>query len=103
MPRGQLNEEVANLIAKRLGMKVEDVTVRHVRLMPYLMSRILDNSNIDPIRINGDERQILIDWQNRGFLHSPTTGLKVTSEFYDHLCAILKVSYASDMLEQTNG
>ncbi len=95
MARGVLTDEVKQLSKELFGY---DFTVRELRLLPYLMHCLLDNTNIDVIHITAEERAILMGWQKTGFLERPSVAFAVSGEFYDKLCKMLKIGYCSEML-----
>ena len=95
MGRGVLTDEVKMVSEFWLGY---EVSLRQLRLMPYLLTRVLANDNLAPSAITAEERQIISDWRKEGYITGGASGFMVSSRFYDTLCAILKVGYASDMV-----
>ena len=95
MARGTLTKEVKKLSKELLGY---EITVRELRMMPYIMYCLLDNCNIDPNKVNSEERAILMKWQKEERLSSPSSNFMVSAEFYDIICQILKIGYCSDCI-----
>lgn len=95
MARGVLTDEVKELSKELFGY---EFTVRELRMLPYLMHCLLDNANVNPNKINAEERAILMGWQKNNFLERPSAALAVSSEFYDKMCRMLKIGYCSEML-----
>jgi len=94
--RGVLTDKVKKLSKELTG---NEFRVWELRLLPYMMSRLMDNKNIEPQCVNEEERTILIGWKERGWLGGISSGYRVSSEFYDIMVAILKVGYCEDMIE----
>ena len=96
MARGKLTDEVKALSKELFGY---EITVRELRLLPYILNCLVDNSNIDPAHINAEERKWFAKWRKEERMFTPSTALTVSPDFYDTICKILKVGYCSDMLE----
>lgn len=92
--RGALTDEVKKEMIK-WGF---DGTERELRLMPYIMCCLLDNTNIDPRRVNEDERRILISWKEKGWLSGISVDFAVSSYFEKAIHEILKIGYMSDVI-----
>jgi hypothetical protein len=97
MARGALTDEVKELSVQLLGY---EMSVRELRLLPYLMSCLMGNTNVEPRKINSEERDILIKWGKCGYLSDPSSDFAVSSKFYDIMVALLKVGYCSDMINE---
>ena len=95
MARGKLTKEVKQLSSKLFGY---EITVKGLRLLPYIMYCLMDNCNIDPIHINSDDRAVLMKWKKEGRLFDPLSNLTVSSDFYDTICEMLRVGYCSEMI-----
>jgi len=93
MSRGAITEAVRVLSKELFGYKIG---VRELRLIPYIFQCLLDNINIGCEKVNDEERGIIIKWQDEGRLFTPTSNLRVTSDFYDIMSKILKIGYCSD-------
>lgn len=98
MARGVLTEEVMSLM-KSLDF---EGTVRELRLMPYLMVKLLDNRY--PSNISSEERKILIDWKTKSWIIEDVLNesFVITENLLDRIYKVLKVGYCSDVLEYTN-
>lgn len=88
--RGQLTPYIKALSEECFGY---EITVAELRLLPYIQHCLMNDENIDPIRVNSKDREILMKWQKEGRLSSPSADLTITSDFYDVICRILKVAY----------
>lgn len=96
MARGRLTDEVKELSMELLGY---EITVRGLRLLPYIMLCLTDNINIDIARVSNEERAILLQWKKEGRLLDPASNFSVSSEFYDIICKLLKIGYCLDMIK----
>ena len=95
MARGSLTDKVKELSKELFGY---EFTVTELRMLPYMMHCLLDNSNIDHQHINAEERAILMGWQKNGWIERPSAAFAVSGEFYDKMCKMLKVGYCSEVL-----
>lgn len=90
MSRGMLTEEIENKSNELFGYKFNQ---RELRLLPYVQYCVLNNTNISPDKVNGEERLILQKWTQLGFLKSPSTELQISKEFWDGMNEILWLGY----------
>ena|SRR5699024_5795566 len=88
--RGQLTDSVAALAHNLLG---KDIDVTELRLMPYIQYAMVNEQRIDPNKINPDERRILADWRQRGWIEGGASGLSITKTFWDAIVEIIWLSY----------
>lgn len=93
--RGELTKEVKTLSKGLFGHEID---VRELRLLPYLQYLIMNSENVDPAKVNHEDRKILMNWQKEGWLESPASNLMISSDFYDTMCKILKISYCQDSI-----
>jgi len=91
MGRGQLTDEIKEKAKKLLGDG--NFTVRKLRLMPYLYTSMIDFQKIDYNKINQEERKILSEWKDKGFIAGGAGGFMVTKEFFDAIHEILWLGY----------
>jgi hypothetical protein len=68
---------------------------RELRLYPYLQYQMMNEQQIDPSRINEEERQILKMLKTEGHIQSDIFGLSVTREFWDYINDIMWYEYAA--------
>lgn len=88
MARGVLTPKVQEKAIQFLG---REISVRELRLMPYVLNCLLNNDEIELVRINANEETILSMWIEAGFIKlSP---LKVTKPFYDFMNELVFISY----------
>lgn len=100
MARGILTEKTKQIARLKMG---RDITVDELRLMPYLMTKLMDNSYLVRDHIYPQDRVALEKWVEEGrisFEGSFFNSLPVvTSEFYDAITAILKFGYCEDVIK----
>ena len=78
--RGVLTPEVQEAAKNLLGY---ELTVRELRLMPYLQYTVMNDKRINPNHINLEEREILSKWRD----------VNVTKWFWLAMNEILFVAY----------
>lgn len=81
---------------KALGEKllgIDDFTVRHLRLLPYIQFVMMNNQVLEPNRINQEERVILAEFRTKGFIEGGASGLAISEEFWNAMHQILWASY----------
>ena len=88
--RGQLTDEIQSLVKDFLG---REITVRELRLYPYLDYVMKNEQKIDPNHINQEERDILKTLRQEGHIEGGASGLAMTKEFYDYINQVLWFSY----------
>lgn len=68
---------------------------KHVRLVPYIHYLACNGCRIDPNKINHDERQIVSEWRNAGYMEGGASEMvRVSKEFWDMMNQVLWVNYA---------
>lgn len=97
--RGMLTEKASKLYLDLTG---KELTVRKLRLFPYLMDTLLNSHKIDPRHINNEESVILRSWESEGYIslkrsHSEQSIVVeiLNYDFYKMMSEILFVSYVN--------
>ena len=90
--RGQLTPAIAARAQQLLG---KEITQTELRLMPYLQYVMLNEQKIDPRKINEEERQILSDWRERGWIEGGAAGMAMTEEFWSAMHELLWMGYVA--------
>lgn len=98
--RGFLTDEIKTLISSFLG-EDEEINKTHLRLMPYLMTCLMNNGILDLEKINKVELHILKTWDLKGFIYFKRKKgdvgyyeVKAKSvEFYNFVCKVLWYGY----------
>jgi hypothetical protein len=80
MARGQLNDEIQKLAKDFLG---REITVRELRIYPYLDYTMKNTQKLDPNKINQKDRDILTVLRKEGHIEGGASGLSMSKEFYD--------------------
>ena len=85
MARGAFTEELATKY---------NVTLKELRLIPYVQYCLLNHTPIDIRRVDEEELEILEKWKSDNKIHeSDDNRLSCTKEFWDWMNAILWESY----------
>ncbi len=78
---------------------LENVT--ELRLIPYFQYLVVNQMPVDPRKVSGKERDILIKWKQAGKIEfSMTHVCRCTREFWDWMNDILWDAYALSLDEQ---
>jgi len=88
--RGQLTEDIQKLAKDFLGRKI---TVRELRLYPYLDYVMKNNQKIEPNRLGQEEREVLSVLRKEEHVEGGASGLSMTKEFYDYINQVLWLGY----------
>lgn len=88
--RGQLTEEINQIAVSMINRKI---TVRELRLIPYIQNVMVNNQKIDPNKISSEERKILSKWREEKFIEGGASGLGITKDFWNFMCEILFAGY----------
>ena len=91
MGRGMLTPEVKKLSLELLGYEIE---TRELRLMPYFQYTMMNSQEVDPTKVNSEERKILTKWQDKGWIERGRP-MSCTKEFWENLNKILYIAYVS--------
>ncbi len=96
MDRGKLTNEVLKVSKEQLGY---EITVKQLRLLPYIQYLIMNGEPLDPRKLNAEEMSILEYWVDEGVLKNSTGIPHVNKKFYRAMCEILLVGYCLDYVE----
>ena len=88
--RGMLTDEIKQKSKELFGY---EITKEELRLMPYAMYCVLNDGNLNRKNVDRVEMEILTNWEDKGFIKSPFTGLKVSKDFYDKVNELLWIGY----------
>jgi hypothetical protein len=91
--RGQLTNKIKTVALKELG--IIDLSVTALRLMPYIQYTMMNGQKIDPTHINPEERKILKEWKEQGWMEGGMTGLSISKKFWDAMNEILWLGYVA--------
>lgn len=91
--RGMLTDKIQAVAVKHLGRKI---TVRELRLMPYIHYCLTNEQRADPARINDEERALLIQWRKDGWLvNSTSPPLEATKKFWAAMNEVIWAAYVN--------
>jgi hypothetical protein len=88
--RGQLTERIKKRSAELLGY---EMNVKELRLMPYIVYTMMNEQQIEPNKIDSEERKILRKWKDAGYIDGGASGLQITEEFWNILCEFVWLGY----------
>lgn len=88
--RGKLTERIKLKSLELLGY---EITMRELRLMPYVQSVMVNSQRLDPNKINGEERRIISKWRGQGHIEGGASGMRITEEFWNIICEIIRLGY----------
>lgn len=88
--RGKLTNEIQGLAKDFLG---REITTRELRLYPYLDYLMKNEQQIDPRRVNREERDVLQKLREEKHIEGGASGLSMTKEFYDYINQVLWFGY----------
>lgn len=90
--RGQLTEQIQAKAEELLGREITQV---ELRLMPYAHYCALNGMNINPNKINEDERWALSQWREAGWILGGSVAFSVEKPFWDAVGEILWLGYVA--------
>lgn len=88
--RGVLTQRIQEKAVEMLGRQID---MAELRLMPYIVSVMMDSQIIDPCKINQVERDILSKWKEEGLCEGGASGLRITEEFWYILMSVVYLGY----------
>jgi hypothetical protein len=88
--RGMLTTDVDKIAKRFLG---RSITLRELRLIPYVQYVMVNERKLEPRHINQEERQVLRKWKDEGHIEGGASGLAITKHFWDFMCEALFVAY----------
>lgn len=90
--RGQLTAQIKQRVQELLGY---EITQAELRLIPYVHYVMLNKQEIEPRKINSEERAILSNWRERGFIEGGAAGMAISRQFWDAMNELLWLSYVA--------
>lgn len=88
--RGALTERIKEKSTELLGY---EICKTELRLMPYVVSVMMNNQRIEPSKINKEERRILTKWREARYIEGGASGLAITKEFWEIITEIVFLGY----------
>lgn len=90
--RGQLTDSIKAKSKVLLGYEISQ---RELRLMAYVQSTMVNDQVIDPRKINDDERTILSEWRQKGYIEGGAGGMSISKDFWDAIHQIMWLGYVA--------
>ncbi len=95
MSRGIITEEIKEKY---------HMTTKEFRLIPYVQYLLVNQMPIDPQKIDAEEREILQNWRNKGYLtFSMKEPLTASREFWDIMNSFLWDCYVLQKETESEG
>ncbi len=95
--RGQITPELEVMAKEKLGITL---TVRSLRLLPYMQYVLMNGGQLNRRSVNDDERALLDHWDDLGLIRIHGLTVKATKRFWDGMNEILWAGYVDhDNLE----
>lgn len=89
--RGELTTRVQNKATELLGRAI---TVRELRLMPYIVHVSMNQQYVDCRKVNDAEKTILDEWLDNGWLiGNPSSTVRPSKEFWDAMGELMYLAY----------
>lgn len=88
--RGALTNEIQLAAQTHLS---RNITQPELRLMVYVQYVMVNEQRIDPRKCNAVDRKVLSRWRREGHVEGGTSGLSITHEFWEAICAIAWIGY----------
>lgn len=88
--RGQLTQQIKDYSKKRLGYEMDTT---ELRLIPYVLTVMMDDQEISPRRCNQADREILSKWRKKNYIEGGASGLKVSKKFWEIICEVVFMGY----------
>ena len=88
--RGQLTERIKKKSLELLGYEMDQT---ELCLMPYIQYVMVNSQRIDSNRINVEEKAVLSKWRKAKHIEGGASGLAITPEFWNIICAIIMLGY----------
>lgn len=96
--RGALTQAIKN---KSLALLGYEITQRELRLMPYVQSVMMNSKQaIDPSKVNPEERQILSQWREKGYIEGGASGMGISKDFWNAISEFLWLAYVNHNEEE---
>ena len=92
MGRGTLTDKVKAKAVEVLG---REISQHELRLMPYVISSMMDYGRLMRERMSDYELDILKDWAKEGLTEGPSGSLKLTEETWVKFAKIVYVGYVA--------
>jgi len=88
--RGNLTKRIKSKSKELLGYEISQV---ELRLMPYILTVMMNEQRIQIRHCNQDDRNILQKWREAGHIEGGASGLQITEEFWNIICEIVRLGY----------
>ena len=88
--RGDLTKRIKVKSKELLGY---EITQTELRLMPYILTVMMNEQRIVPRHCSQDDREVLSKWRKAGHTEGGASSLQITEEFWNIICEIIRLGY----------
>ena len=88
--RGNLTKRIKAKSKELLGYEISQT---ELRLMPYVLTVMMNEQKIKIRHCNQDDREVLQKWREAGHIEGGASGLQITEEFWNIICEIVRLGY----------
>jgi len=88
--RGVLTDKIKEISKKMIGREIDRTELRLAAYAQYVMT---NNQKLDPNCVTQEERVILREWRDAGFMEGGASGMAIAKEFWDFICEIIFEGY----------
>ena len=88
--RGNLTKRIKVKSKELLGYEITQI---ELRLMPYVLTVMMNAQKIEIRHCNQDDRDILQKWRKAGHIEGGAYGLQITEDFWNIICEIVRLGY----------
>lgn len=88
--RGNLTKRIKVKSKELLGYEITQI---ELRLMPYILTVMMNEQKIKIRHCSQDDRDILQKWRKAGHIEGGASGLQITEEFWNIICEIVRLGY----------
>ena len=88
--RGQLTQQIKDRSKELMGYEINRT---ELRLMPYVLTVMMNMQRIDPRMVNKDDRDIMAKWKKAKYIEGGAGGLNICKEFWNIICEIVMMGY----------
>lgn len=83
-------------ICKQYG--VSNLTVKEIKLIPYLLYACVNFGVLNRNKINREEAEILLNWQDQNYIAWTANNIFISEHFYNFCNAIVFDSYVENKI-----
>lgn len=90
--RGVVTEEIK---IKAASYFPDDITIKELRLIPYIVYAAQNERRIDFKKINVEEKEILDAWEEAGWIKNYHVKIEIRKDFWDFMSDMIYMAYVN--------